>query len=317
MNSNPVVGFLALVLAFFIFLHPNRQIAHVQKVRLPWKLPQLVQPGQVLLLKADPRAKNIHLHDRPMTYIPFRHSWLGVISSDHLANAMLYGEIETGSHTRWPWFIHPRKNYFAHLLPIDLPSQLKAPRLQLSKKTWNKVNGRHAEQKKKDRLLMKKLLSQSNFPLDQDCWLPPIHSQRTSRFAAPRTLPNGKTYLHTGVDLRARKGTPIHAVANGRVIFSGHLVVPGNAVVIDHGGGLFSRYFHLSQPLVHSGDQVKTGDVIGNSGATGRVEAPHLHWEIIWKRIPANPFAFLKAWEPFCDPSSVAQIEPKIDPSNH
>ena len=64
--------------------------------------------------------------------------------------------------------------------------------------------------------------------------------------------------------------------------------------MIDHGYGVMSRYLHLSKFKVAVGDEVKTGDVVGYSGATGRVEAPHLHWEIWVRGQPVNPMSAVR-----------------------
>ena len=153
---------------------------------------------------------------------------------------------------------------------------------------------------------MKKLLSRnssSEFPL---CWGLPVKNKVTSRFAAPRQLPSGRVYFHSGLDLRAYTGAPITAIAQGIVVFANHMTVPGNMVVIDHGHGLFSRYMHLSHMHVEVQDSVVPGQLIGESGSTGRVEAAHLHWEILWKGQHLNPQHFIQSWnQKFCQKSLV------------
>lgn len=165
------------------------------------------------------------------------------------------------------------------------------------------MNDKFAPQKKHERDLMANILSQRAGDPPTKCFRPPLDSKIVSRFASPRTLPNGRSYHHTGVDLRAASGTPIMAMAMGRVSYANPMIVPGNVVVLNHGGGLFSRYMHLSKIKVKEGDVVKAGEIVGLSGATGRVEAPHLHWEVIWKGNHADPFHFLQQWEQLCDQS--------------
>jgi murein DD-endopeptidase MepM/ murein hydrolase activator NlpD len=82
---------------------------------------------------------------------------------------------------------------------------------------------------------------------------------------------------HSGVDLRAERGTPVHAINNGKVVLVADQFFSGRCVVIDHGGAIESMYFHLEKVMVQEGAVVAKGQVIGLVGATGRAEGPHLH----------------------------------------
>lgn len=95
--------------------------------------------------------------------------------------------------------------------------------------------------------------------------------------------------MHQGVDLHAAYGTPIIAVADGRVDFSGWHGGHGNAVEINHGGGLQTLYGHMSRIAVHSGESVHRGEVIGYVGSTGLSTGPHLHFEVHRNGVPVNP----------------------------
>lgn len=86
---------------------------------------------------------------------------------------------------------------------------------------------------------------------------------------------------HSGVDFGADAGTPVYAAAAGRVVLAEALPVRGNGVLIDHGAGVFTGYFHLSAIRVEPGQEVAAGDQIGNVGATGLATGPHLHWEVV------------------------------------
>lgn len=99
--------------------------------------------------------------------------------------------------------------------------------------------------------------------------------------------------FHPGVDLRAPRGTPVHATGAGTVTHAGPDAGYGNMVEIDHGDGVSSRYGHLSQVLVKVGEKVATGDVVGKSGSTGRSTGPHLHYEVRLNGHPVNPERFL------------------------
>src|SRR5690606_12376153 len=152
-----------------------------------------------------------------------------------------------------------------------------------------------------ERGLIKSALA-NDTPLKEFCFDVdrPIKSARVSKFGSFRRLPNGYKYFHTGLDLRARRPSPIYAMADGTVALAQKFVVPGNAVIIDHGNSIFSKYYHLSSILTNPNDTVKKGTMIGKSGNTGRVEAPHLHWEVTWKGIPTDPIAFLNTMKSLC-----------------
>ena len=105
-----------------------------------------------------------------------------------------------------------------------------------------------------------------------------------------RTHPiTGKRKLHTGVDLRAATGTKVYAANKGTVTTSGYSSAWGNYIIISHGGGITTRYAHMSKRSVSKDDKVKQGDIIGYSGNTGYSTAPHLHFEISKNGATYNP----------------------------
>ncbi|MCG8550424.1 MAG: M23 family metallopeptidase [Desulfobacterales bacterium] len=119
---------------------------------------------------------------------------------------------------------------------------------------------------------------------DHRLWRLPFHrpvaGQFTSVYGLQRVL-NGKPKdPHRGVDFRAPLGAPVEAVADGRVILAESHYYAGNSIYIDHGNGVISLYFHLSDFDVSLGDRVKRGQTIGRSGCTGRATGPHLHLSI-------------------------------------
>jgi murein DD-endopeptidase MepM/ murein hydrolase activator NlpD len=104
------------------------------------------------------------------------------------------------------------------------------------------------------------------------------------------------SHRHTGLDFAAPVGTPIHAVMAGTVLAAArctHGCAYGNLTEIDHGGGLHTWYAHQSAFLVHPGDHVTAGQVIGRVGATGNVTGPHVHLEVRIGGTPVDPRAWL------------------------
>jgi murein DD-endopeptidase MepM/ murein hydrolase activator NlpD len=119
--------------------------------------------------------------------------------------------------------------------------------------------------------------------------------QMTSGFGF-RTDPFfGRPALHSGVDLREDLGAPVRATAAGVVTAAGPQGGYGNLVEIDHGGGLLTRYGHLSVINVVPGQQVAPGAVVGQVGSTGRSTGPHLHYEVRMDGEAVDPARFLKA----------------------
>jgi len=100
---------------------------------------------------------------------------------------------------------------------------------------------------------------------------------------------------HGGADLRAAEGTPVLASNDGTVVLAEPLFFSGNAIFLDHGSGVYSVYLHLSEFAVSAGDQVRQGEVIGESGSTGRVTGPHLHWGVRILGARVDPFSLVRA----------------------
>lgn len=119
--------------------------------------------------------------------------------------------------------------------------------------------------------------------------------QMTSTFGY-RTDPFfGRPALHSGVDLRDAYGTPIHATAAGTVTVAAPSGGYGNMVEIDHGGGLSTRYGHLSAISVAAGQHVEPGAIVGRLGSTSRSTGPHLHYEVRMGGEAVDPARFLRA----------------------
>ncbi|ADV45477.1 peptidoglycan DD-metalloendopeptidase family protein [Nitratifractor salsuginis] len=116
----------------------------------------------------------------------------------------------------------------------------------------------------------------------------------TSRFTYKRWHPILHRYRpHLGVDFGARRGTPLHAVDKGRVVYAGWMRGYGKVVKIAHAGGFVSLYAHQSRLLVHRGSYVKRGQVIGRVGSTGRSTGPHLHFGLYHNGRAVDPLKYL------------------------
>jgi murein DD-endopeptidase MepM/ murein hydrolase activator NlpD len=125
------------------------------------------------------------------------------------------------------------------------------------------------------------------------CFVRPVPGEPTSIFGTRRLFNDKPRSPHPGLDLRAATGTPVRAAGDGVVGIAEDLYYSGDTVILDHGGGLFTIYAHLSEIDVAVGDEVTAGTIIGKSGATGRVTGPHLHWGAKIGDRPFDPTALL------------------------
>jgi murein DD-endopeptidase MepM/ murein hydrolase activator NlpD len=110
--------------------------------------------------------------------------------------------------------------------------------------------------------------------------LPLENASRGTGFGLRRIVNGEPRGPHTGVDFPAPAGTPVLAANAGLVAVAEEHFFAGKSVVLDHGEGLYTMYFHLEESLVRPGQQVAQGAVIGRVGSTGRATGPHLHWGV-------------------------------------
>ncbi|MDH3359339.1 MAG: M23 family metallopeptidase [Desulfobulbaceae bacterium] len=122
----------------------------------------------------------------------------------------------------------------------------------------------------------------------------PTAGRITSSFGKRIDPINSRPAFHEGVDIKNAFNSPVKATADGVVFKSGFGNGFGNYVVVNHGNGFMTRYFHLCKRAVKRGTTVKRGQIIGYLGSTGRSTGPHLHYEIKYKNKPVNPIKFMQ-----------------------
>jgi murein DD-endopeptidase MepM/ murein hydrolase activator NlpD len=121
----------------------------------------------------------------------------------------------------------------------------------------------------------------------------PLAGWLSSGFGNRKDPFNGEPDFHSGLDIAASKGTPARATADGTVESAAYNGAYGNAVLINHGFGISTRFGHLSAFAVRPGQQVHRGDVVGYVGSTGRATSAHLHYEILLNGQQINPLRLL------------------------
>ena len=160
------------------------------------------------------------------------------------------------------------------------PYPYKSERLYVNKRrvTLSKKDQRRAIREQK--MLNKIYAASAKNPYFDEQFKTPLSSYITSYYGARRVFNGKKKTQHLGTDYRARVGVPIKSTNRGKVVFAGNLFYTGNAVIVDHGLGIFTVYGHLSKISAKVGELVMKGSLLGHSGRTGRVSGPHLHWGV-------------------------------------
>ncbi|WP_419769602.1 MAG: M23 family metallopeptidase [Candidatus Marinarcus sp.] len=160
-------------------------------------------------------------------------------------------------------------------------------KVELNKKDKERTKKEYEEAMRLYHYISSKKFTTSSF-------INPLNTPITSQFGTKRVYNNTIKSYHSGTDYKAPIGTKIYATASGVVKMAQNRFYAGNSVVIDHGYGVYSGYYHLSKLLVKKNQHVKQGQLIGISGDTGRVTGPHLHFSFRVHGIQVNPLEFLE-----------------------
>ena len=125
-------------------------------------------------------------------------------------------------------------------------------------------------------------------------FLRPVEGPITGAFGRQRIINGQAKNPHNGEDIAAPLGAEVVAMNDGVVCLTADHFFSGKGVFVDHGLGLYSMYFHLSEVSVKDGEVVKRGQVIGKVGASGRATGPHLHWGVNMNGARVDPLSLIK-----------------------
>jgi murein DD-endopeptidase MepM/ murein hydrolase activator NlpD len=265
--------YLLLTALFFFFLSPvETRPSSGLDVTLT---PSIIGQGEVALLsiqKLGNAKPTVIWMGKKITLLSDNKNtaWAGFIGVDLTTKPGRYNINITFSDSTKP-----------HAITVNVLSRdYGSRRLTLPKKMVELDTATLKRVRKESKTVKGLFISSGKNPLWVGKWIRPVPGMIVSPFGC-RSIINGmERSPHSGVDLKTAEGDPIKAPNTGTVALVAHHFFSGLSIVIDHGGGIQSMYFHLSKDFVKVGQVVEKGAIIGLAGSSGRVTGPHLHFGI-------------------------------------
>ena len=190
-------------------------------------------------------------------------------------------------------FANGDKHYFSvPIMIVDGKYKPEHLKVKSSKAVFSPRDKKRIQREAKEANKIYHTITKKSY-IDQP-FTPPMKSKVTSRFGNKRLFNGVLKSYHSGTDFRAATGVPIVSANAGIVVIAKNRFFAGNSVVIDHGRGIFTQYYHMSKIKVKVGDWVDKGQLLGLAGATGRVTGPHLHFGAKVQGVTVDPMQFLE-----------------------
>lgn len=191
-------------------------------------------------------------------------------------------------------YITEGKKHYISVPIMIVKGKYKSERLKVkpSKTTFSKKDNVRIKREAKEAKKIYSNVTQESYITE--VFEKPLTSKITSLFGNKRVFNGVLKSYHSGTDFRAPTGTTITASNAGIVVIAKNRFFAGNSVVIDHGYGLYTQYYHLSKFKVKKGDIVEKGEVLGLAGSTGRSTGPHLHFGVKVQGVTVDPMQFLE-----------------------
>jgi murein DD-endopeptidase MepM/ murein hydrolase activator NlpD len=231
----------------------------------------------------SPASVTINLSGTPIPVFQNERRFVGLGGTGAFLEPGDYSlEIQVAGEPQWsqPWYVAPGDWTFEQITYTGAAAAIDAEAIRQERERltiiWNQLGERP--------------LWSGAFTLPLDDYL-----EFSSQYGARRSY-NGGPYnrYHEGLDFSAYGGTPVYAPAAGTVAFAKELVARGGAVLLDHGLGIYSGFYHLSEVLVEPGEAVAEGQLLGRVGSTGLSTGNHLHWDLLTGGTWVDPRAWLE-----------------------
>lgn len=286
--------FTKSVLVYLIvisFLLCSTPLSAEPSVRVSFK-PEKVKQGDILFVKvkANPGTYKVSgsIFDKPVHFYrdSKRSSYSALIGIDMNIDPKLYTlslflEDEKGKEIKKDYKIKVRSAGFG-TQRLTLPKE----KVELDEETLERVKLEEEEIGKVWDIFTEEHLWDGNFTT-------PVKGEMSGDFGLRRIINDEPKNPHTGVDIAATEGAHVYAPNNGRVAFIDDHFFSGKSLIIDHGLGLFTMYFHLSETLVKESEVIKKGQIIAKVGKSGRATGPHLHWGVRLNGARVNPLSLV------------------------
>jgi murein DD-endopeptidase MepM/ murein hydrolase activator NlpD len=250
--------------------------------------------GQVLVVKVAGEEGASQVEGRFLgRKVPFFPEFRQGEAPGYVALLGLDLQEEPGTHELKVEIRHGERTSQLSYNVLVLKEKFKVEHLKLPKDQVDLSEKDAARWKEEQEQVKKALAEESAMRLWHASFVEPVQGKKTGIFGSVRILNGQPRSPHNGEDIGAPLGTEVVASNDGVVRLTVDHFFSGRGIFLDHGLGLYSMYFHLSEILVKDGDLVKTGQVIGKVGATGRATGSHLHWGIKINGARVNPYALL------------------------
>ena len=248
------------------------------------KLKRIGYPGKTTVLKIDKNIKNpkVFFNKKEYPVIKIKNHLLSLIAVNYKTPLGDYKVLIKGDNFKKTLFFRIKDaHYKKERLKVD------PKKVHLSKRDLKRVKKEYLEAMKIYSAFTPKKLWRGDF-------IYPIKSKITSSFGNARIFNSSLKSYHSGTDFRAKMNTKIKASNSGKVVLAKNRFFAGNSIIIDHGLGIYTCYYHLNRFKVRKNQYVKKGEIIALSGKSGRVTAPHLHFSIRINGVQVDPLQAIK-----------------------
>ena len=238
--------------------------------------------GEALVLKFNLNTSEILANGKkiPLVDSPNGKEKIAIVAAGYRAKNDIKLKIKENGKIRTEIINLKKGDYKSEAFSVQ-PSKIKPPKAALKRIESERAEANAIYAKTTSKILLTKP------------FLLPSNAKITSAFGNARTFNGEVRSYHSGTDYRAPIGTDVISAGDGVVVIAKDRYYAGGSVVIDHGAGVYSQYYHMSEIFVNVGDRVSGGDKLGLSGASGRVSGPHLHFGIAINGVSVNPLDFI------------------------